>query len=74
LLPTPVVLVDYQTTTGSFPNQDCKVLIEDYFIKINNSFLADQSQWTYHRRFFLLDRISGVTTNNGMYMLTIFSH
>jgi hypothetical protein len=33
VLPTPVVITNYQTATGSYPNQNCKVLIEDYFIK-----------------------------------------
>lgn len=32
--------------------------------------LDDESKWVYHRRFFLLDRISGVTPTNGIDLKT----
>ncbi|CAF1123716.1 unnamed protein product [Rotaria magnacalcarata] len=44
-IPCPVVILNYQSTTGSNPNRN-----------------SDESAWSYNRRFFLLDRISGVTT------------
>ncbi|CAF2430595.1 unnamed protein product [Rotaria sp. Silwood2] len=47
MLPCPVVVINYRSTTGNAVNQN-----------------ADESLWVYHRRFFLLDRISGVTTTN----------
>ena len=28
--------------------------------------LGDRMLWVFHRRFFLLDRASGITTTNGM--------
>ncbi|CAF3900474.1 unnamed protein product [Rotaria sordida] len=47
MISCPVVVLNYQLLTGTFPNR-----------------LADESSWIYHRRFFLVDRISGLTTNN----------
>ncbi|CAF4828802.1 unnamed protein product [Rotaria sp. Silwood1] len=47
MLPCSVVVTNYQSIIGSFPNRN-----------------SDESLWTYHRRFFLLDRISGITINN----------
>ncbi|CAF3346369.1 unnamed protein product [Rotaria socialis] len=45
MIPCPVVILNYHSTTGSKPNQN-----------------SDESTWSYNRRFFLLDRISGITT------------
>ncbi|UJR08253.1 hypothetical protein I4U23_012526 [Adineta vaga] len=47
MLPTPVVIRNYETDSGATLNSD-----------------DDESRWVYHRRFFLIDRVSGVVLNN----------
>ncbi|CAF1006319.1 unnamed protein product, partial [Didymodactylos carnosus] len=47
ILPTAVVITNYQSVTQSFVNQN-----------------GDESTWYYVRRFFLIDKLSGVDVTN----------
>jgi len=73
MLPIPVVIQNYRTQTDTSPNQNSIYSTCFFFIIISTQFLvAEESKWVYHRRFFLVDRVSGIS-NNGTTFFARFS-
>ena len=66
LLPTPVVIRNYQSDSSTTPNMNGSLKLNGTKTSINVIVSDDESTWVYHRRFFLIDRISGITQNNGL--------
>lgn len=67
MIPSPVVVKNYQTSTGGLPNQNGTFDTAAHLVCWESLLdLVDESKWTYHRRFFLIDRVSGVDASNGM--------
>ncbi|CAF1576458.1 unnamed protein product, partial [Adineta ricciae] len=63
LLPTPVVIRNYQSDSSTAPNMNGILKLNSAKTLINVIVADDESTWVYHRRFFLIDRISGITQN-----------
>ena len=67
-----MVIRNYRTRDGS-PNADGQFdVFSTNWLKIYFcSRVDDESKWVYHRRFFLVDRTSGVTTNEGKFLVNL---
>ena len=64
MIPTPVVIRNYRTATST-PNRNGEKTSNIVFPFRSKTFgfLDEESQWVYHRRFFLFDRLSGFSDN-----------
>lgn len=66
MIPTPVVIVNYIPTLGSTTNRNgMSALKIDIYFSFMLTYSGDESLWTYHRRFFLVDRVSGIGSTGG---------